>query len=311
MDFSDDEIREELARLGYNSVPSDKLAEFKRDLYTLINSEKSKSSSLNSSIEDDPADIELSKKDHEHAARNVSNHGSQWIDQFNEDWDYRGVGPSKTIIKGDHQDIEHRPKTAPINRDFQVPAPYSMYENPPIQDHFNESNSSGRCVKRKTCRKSSSGVKRIDESFSESDYGEAFDAYERLKCKDSEQRKPSLPQEARVIGSSRAPSWIRKTTPPHDRRPKQMTCHELMNKYNKVWNAHPTPGEKPRSAVVNAVKAKLMKNFEIQKPIRVYVPNDYKRPHEKTRSSLRWEVRTAVENYQMPRHGVYHAVDSL
>jgi len=361
MDFTDDEIREELARLGYNSVPTDKLAEFKRDLFTLINAEKSKNSSLDSSVEDRQADIQIAKGDYEFAAGNVSNHGSQWIDQdfrddyqflardekvstkFNEDWDYRGTDQSNSRIIEDILDSKSRPKTAPNNKtSSKVPGTYSLYEMPDSSEvrghtqassrtnvsnnwnlaeefkeeemaHMDSSTASGRCVKRKTCRRLASGIKRIDESFTESDTGDVFKVYERMSHQ-CQQRKPPIPKARNSfeipVGSA-VPSFIRKPVAPHLRRAKQPSSHDLMQKYKNMWTSHPAPGETSRDGVINAIHEKLMKKFEVKKCQRIYIPNNFKRPHEEPRTALRWSVRSAIESYEMPEHGIYHEVDSV
>jgi len=36
LEFTDDEIREELAKLGYQNVPEARLAEFKKGLHTVL-----------------------------------------------------------------------------------------------------------------------------------------------------------------------------------------------------------------------------------------------------------------------------------
>ncbi|KAL2087053.1 hypothetical protein ACEWY4_018112 [Coilia grayii] len=45
LDFSEEEIQEQLSALGYNNIPKQRLQEFKRDLDALIRHEKSKSQS--------------------------------------------------------------------------------------------------------------------------------------------------------------------------------------------------------------------------------------------------------------------------
>lgn len=159
LEFTDDEIREELARLGYQNVPANKLADFKKDLMTLMHSERSKTNSLNSSINEPGQSISpVFKENSEYSDENFTNHGNQWIDQdykdkwsynkndvpstsckFREDWKYKGgdktTNCDKYNIFREEQDEQRncRPTTAPPGFDSYtrtIPSSYGHYELP-------------------------------------------------------------------------------------------------------------------------------------------------------------------------------------
>ncbi|KAJ8309101.1 hypothetical protein KUTeg_013975 [Tegillarca granosa] len=141
-DFTDEEIREELSKLGYSNVPADRFQEFKKDLRVLVQHERSKTSSQNTS---------------------VSSHGHN--DMLN---GHNGFGaggnplikkplPRDPILSGPHYDLHSGITTDSSRLEFP--------------DNVSETESEKRFVKRKVLRRKDDGSKVIDESITESEAG--------------------------------------------------------------------------------------------------------------------------------------------
>ncbi|XP_005097904.1 hydrolethalus syndrome protein 1 homolog isoform X2 [Aplysia californica] len=339
MEFTDDEIREELARLGYQNVPSDKLIEFKKDLLKLIHTERSKNTSLNSSTEEQrQSRSPVVKENSEFVTGNFTNHGSQWIEkEFREDWQYRGGDKTTTSKKYDYSGVDHHDracKSATATRSASemrrngVPGSYANYELPldvengknndnqsnSMRDGF-EDDSGSKMIKRKTCRKMEDGCRRIDESFCDSETDGIFEIYERIKsmamrdceCGKSRPTTADVEPPYRLKGKKNAyPSFIRKMEPPHTRNLVRQKPFDRLRMYQKLWKAQPAAGEAHRFELHKAVHAKLLEKDEIKVDHKVYVPNRYVVPTEKPRNALRWKVRQCLERYEMPPHGFYH-----
>jgi len=324
MDFTDDEIREELARLGYHNVPSDKLSEFKKDLLKLIEAERtSKNNSFDSSIDERRGVDEYEGP--ELGRGNFTNHGSQWIDEnLKEDWGYRGE-PSR-------KDQYDRVKSSSSTHQRKgVPGSYALHELPIDVErenrHANDNksnntdqtahNESGRVVKRKTCRTAPDGARRIDESFTESETEDILNIYQKIKsmavrdceCGKSKGTSSDVEPPYRIkSGKKKIPSYIRKPLPPHTRNLKFTNPFSKMDKYERLWKMRPVPGEADRSAVAKKIHQKMLQKYEIKVDNKVYVPNNFTIPSDKPRTALRWKVRSALENYELPAHGYYHDI---
>jgi len=317
MDFSDEEIREELARLGYDNVPTEKLCEFKKDLLKLIESERSKNNSVNSSFTSDlknQGEIDYPNDGDELSQSNLSNHGNQWIEQNDE-----------TNESDKEEIVITKPK---------VPGAYSLYELPVELDtksknktaKENKSNnmdhkpldcSSSRIVKRKTCRMMVDGARRVDESFTSDETDGMFEVYEKIKSmamrdcecdkkKDSVISSEEPPYRLKITKKNSFPSVIHKSVPPHDRFKKAALPFEKNRYYQQMWKAHAIPGETTYDKLCKKIHLKMMKKDEIKLDPKIYVPNNYVIPSEKNRKALRWRIRHALERFEIPEHGLYH-----
>uniref|UniRef100_A0A0B6Y8Z5 Centriolar and ciliogenesis-associated protein HYLS1 C-terminal domain-containing protein n=1 Tax=Arion vulgaris TaxID=1028688 RepID=A0A0B6Y8Z5_9EUPU len=334
VDFTDGEIREELARLGYKDVPEDKLADFKKDLMRLIHSERSKNSSFNSSNEGSKPEVKdfspTPELDPVFAARNFSNHGNQWLrNNYKEDWHYQGeeMQPSIAQSKRDHS------RNATVSDSYTHPSvPVAIVtdgkdyvtnkQNNYSSGNYSDSDadSVARYVKRKTVRKGTNGNKVVDESFSTTDSIDnsgLYDVYEKIKrlamrdCECGKTRPTSAESEPpyRIKGVNRNPSvMMTRKEPPHTRnlvRTKPFQRHQM---YQRAWKLQPPIGEDFRHGVCRDVHSKLLKKEEVKLSHKVFVPNAYVVPSEKPRYELRWAVRKSNQNYEIPQCGFFHEI---
>jgi len=329
MDFSDEEIREELARLGYDNVPADKLCEFKKDLLKLIESERSKNNSLNSSFLSEnkyPEETTDHNEGQESIQGDFTNHGNQWIQQQNQGQETDAEENNCNGIESEEEEIiVSKPK---------VPGAYSLYELPLELDKKrknksakqNTSNnmdykpldcSSSRVVKRKTCRMMVDGARRVDESFTSDETDGMFEVYEKIKSmamrdcecdkkKHSSGSSEEPPYRLRISKKNSFPSVIHKSVPPHDRFKKAALPFEKNRYYQQMWKAHAIPGETTYDKLCKKIHMKMMKKDEIKLDPKIYVPNNYVIPSEKNRKALRWRIRHALERFEIPEHGLYH-----
>lgn len=325
VDFTDDEIREELANLGYYNVPQDKLEDFKKDLLKLISSERSKTNSLNCSSlteidTEEDRKTRLSPTDGLEYSRGIaSNHGNRWMEKdFKEDWHYQG-----------ERSVSLRPQTAPAGQlrqtketacDYDAPLASAAFER--NQSHnYAESDAVKRCMKRKTSRRTQDGCRMIDESFTtdtDSETAGIYEIYEKIKnlamreceCGKSRPKSGDVEPPYRIKGRVNSnPSVIKANKePPHTRNLVRTNRTARLRMYEKCWKAQPAIGEDHRHSLRKAVRVKLLQQFDVQIPQKVYVPNLYVPPHEKDRVNLRWNVRRACQNYEMPNHGFYHEI---
>ncbi|KAH9488146.1 hypothetical protein Btru_064950 [Bulinus truncatus] len=329
MEFTDGEIREELARLGYRDVPEEKLVEFKKDLKKLITSERSKNNSLNSSADVD--DVKFDKKHGlEYHQTNLNHHRNEKTNKtdealparFKENWQYRG----QDWTSQNSNDYSYKPK---------VPGSYSLYEMPHStrsekygyryenannsvpDDASSETDSeTTKQLKRKISRKTQDGSRVIDESLSESGVAGLYEIYEKVKnlamrdCECGKTRPSSASSEPpyRIKGVNKNPSVIKMGEPPHSRNLNRTVPFKRHQMYQKMWKMQPAIGDDVRHHVRKEVHSKMLQREDIKVFHKVFVPNPYVIPTEKPRYDLRWKVRKANALYEMPPHGFYHEV---
>lgn len=318
MEFTDDEIREELARLGYRDVPDDKLLEFKKDLMKLIQSERSKSNSLNSSVEERNLEETLQSCEEDAVIDGKDWQGKKYI----EDWHYPGKNKIRPASAG--------PTTSQRN---YASGSYGLFEQP-IDLGLSEENQNGaknnsvdcdypfpRCcseletrqIKRKTARPSSSRPCRVYESDTESDAAGLYELYERVRnlamrdCECNRGGRTTSDQEPpyRIHGVNKCPSLIRSGEPPHTRNLVKTLPWKRHQMYERLWKAQPIVGEDHRNRLRKETQARLLHKDEIKMPRKVYKPNKYVPPPENPRYKLRWEVRLANSLYEMPSSNKY------
>ncbi|GFO33495.1 hydrolethalus syndrome protein 1 homolog [Plakobranchus ocellatus] len=316
MEFTDSEIREELARLGYKDVPDDKLLEFKKDLMKLIQSERSKSNSLNSSVEERQNE-EFVKSPEE----NILSDRQLWREKkYLEDWNYLG-----------HDKV--RPATAgptASQRDYAARS-FGLFEQPidlgldcPAQKYGKNNSSCGaeycscccspseignRQMKRKTLRSTSAGQLCADESVSENDAAGIYELYERVRnlamrdCECGKGKPTSSDYEPpyRISGVNKCPSFIRSGEPPHTKNLVKTLPWKRHQMYLRLWKAQPVVGEDIRKGIRSEMHAKMLQKDEIKKlPRKVFKPNKYVPPPENPRYKLRWDIRKANSQYEIP-----------
>ncbi|KAF5909920.1 hydrolethalus syndrome protein 1 [Clarias magur] len=149
LDFSEEEIQEQLALLGYENITKQRLREFKRDLDLLIHHEKSKSStsaewsspkSQNSSCKSPPAFTKEKVQVVDAASKyscvfsgnsEADQHRQVLTSTFNdENFDSLNLGPSDSYIKHSVTPRYLRPSTAPNRIEVQ---------EMPVSSHIHQS----------------------------------------------------------------------------------------------------------------------------------------------------------------------------
>ncbi|CAL1531240.1 unnamed protein product [Lymnaea stagnalis] len=328
MEFTDNEIREELARLGYKDVPEEKLAEFKKDLIKLINTERSKSNSLNSSSDEVQYDNRAPSTQQKinsssHKGNDRNNQGSPLAGtSYKEDWQYRG-GRGETSYKS-LMDRGNRPTYPRSYSLYEMPIDIQRIETPPQDvnncldvDQCSEAESeTTKNLKRKICRKTSSGERVVDESFSSSGVAGIYEIYEKIKnlamrdCECGKTRSMSTVSDPpyRIKGVNKNPSVIKMGEPPHTRNLTRTVPFKRHQMYQKMWKAQPAIGDDFRHRMRKEVHSKMLQKDDIKVFHKVFVPNPYVVPTEKPRYDLRWSVRKANALYEMPPHGFYHEI---
>lgn len=340
-EFSDNEVREELARLGYTNIPNDKLREFRKDLDQLIRLERSKGSSVNSSFSfdlnynmtasADPTgishhdDTELSRH-----AEPSSESGGLWSEFTNKGG---SIPVSSAVKKNDIEPSDLGAKVESLNRPKSAPVPgyYSLYEmstrmqvkSPAVRDDMSETDSERRrLMKRKTLRKNHQGSKFIDETVSESDNGSIGDAQEmvdRLVLHDLDNgqefrrchsaRSAQEPPPYRLSPSDpRLPSVIYSMEEhPHTKNLRRMDPVNRYHEMKQAWSLQKAPGEKLHKRLRwNIREQMLVQEIPEKKQHKIFVPNSYVVPTEKKRSALCWQIRMDMAQGNMPACGVFH-----
>ncbi|KAL3873367.1 hypothetical protein ACJMK2_036497 [Sinanodonta woodiana] len=334
LDFTDDEIREELSKLGYSQVPDSRLQEFKKDLGILICKEKSKLSSQNSSLSShtlpdtsisytEPVVPKVTVQRERVPLEEASLTDRQGYSELHSH--YIGHGKENRVEL--RQDFLRRNDMQPkIRRNDR----YDMYEpeldpnhriDRDLRDDISDTDSERRLVKRKVLRREKDGSKRIDESYTESETGSIVDINERLqqlgiadsvdffdrgKSQQSSRDEPPYrlspddPRPASVI--------LRQSEHPHTKNLRKSDPVARYQQFRQSWMQQLAPGEKFHKQLRWNVREQMLAQDMVyeKKPHRVYIPNSYKVPSDKKRQALRWQIRMDMAQGQMPQHGFYH-----
>ncbi|KAK7504261.1 hypothetical protein BaRGS_00004565 [Batillaria attramentaria] len=322
--FSDQEIQEELARLGYTNIPAEKLHEFQKDLNTLIEHERSKENSANTSLSSGHHGSEAVRGTSAAAAQSAKTGETSAAYAYREE-----AGLQDSCLR--REDLEQRdentnrgpgaqrPKTAPT-----VPGYYSLFEvcmssktkHKGIRDDVSETDSEARrMMKRKTLRKDQKGAKFIDESMTESDAGSTVETHERVQrllLRDFDPPPSSRPQTAPSArdpppyrlspDDHRLPSVIYTSLEhPHTKNLRRADPVARFHQMQHVWAMQQAPGEKLHKGLRWNIKEQMLTQFVPEKkPQRKYVANNYVPPPDKKRKALRWQVRMDMAQGNMP-----------
>eukprot|EP00058_Branchiostoma_floridae_P018983 XP_002604472.1 hypothetical protein BRAFLDRAFT_79227 [Branchiostoma floridae] len=331
-EFTEDDIRRQLAALGYHDVPEYRLKQFARDLQELVQQDRSKASSQDQSFASSASRLDASvsaqpafplrqptrtNPAHRHDPVEQPGHGkeNQTTRNFPVGHDREQTRPKA------YYDREPRPTTAPAN-----PARYTHAESS-ANDSRNESGF--RVPKRKVLRKINGESRVFDESLTtESEADDMSELGERLAGlpineedsylseDDVSQYRRQRPRSAglwphRPAGdeeSEYAPhlprSFIRPAVRlPQNRKSAKTDPVNRFHFYNRQWAAQKAPEEKKHKDLRWNVRELMMQRDEVvQKPQRVYVPNGYVVPTNKKRQALRWEVRHDIARGVLPQY---------
>ncbi|KAI4796535.1 hypothetical protein KUCAC02_026922 [Chaenocephalus aceratus] len=311
LDFSEEEIQQQLAALGYKNIPKHRLREFKQDLDELTNPSTSQ-----------PSPPAFTKE-------KVSNcHFKDSREGF-----FLHPGPAEHDRQHSVSLNPRRPAGAPGRLQEEEDPDETLH--PPLTDSLSSTPDShrGHFIKRKVLRKHKGQSLVCDESIYSEDSDAASFLEERLadlRLSPSAQRDfdtenedgQSEPQSSDMEEGSLSAfeSYIRGMTRAKsdgDLRPKPKSfirpvmSQQTIKKtdpvakyfhYKQLWEMFTLPGESDRRAIRMEIKEQLAYQPPAPKPRRVFVPNSYVVPTEKKRSALRWEIRNDLANGLLP-HG--------
>uniref|UniRef100_A0A3P9IJ02 Si:dkey-23f9.4 n=1 Tax=Oryzias latipes TaxID=8090 RepID=A0A3P9IJ02_ORYLA len=333
MDFSEEEIREQLALLGYRNIPKHRLQEFKRDLEEVIQrgSWKSPDSSapINHQTQSSPPAFTKEKVSKEF----FRSPGGFFLHEGSADHDRQLLGTHQPRGSGYQQEPLDSYAQNSVAPKLRLPAggPTRLQAEPDVEDvtdpRASDSDGScwdarrGRFIKRKVLRKHGGQSLVCDESiYSEEDSASCLE--ERLADLHLEAESDWSPsprsEESDSVSTSAFESYRRtmtRTRSEGDLRPKPKSfIRPVRNQqafkksdpvakyfeYKQLWEMFKLPGEKDRKALRWEIRERLAYQPPPPKPRRVFVPNSYVVPTEKKRSALRWEVRNQLANH-LPR----------
>nr|XP_034323793.1 hydrolethalus syndrome protein 1 homolog [Crassostrea gigas]XP_034323794.1 hydrolethalus syndrome protein 1 homolog [Crassostrea gigas] len=303
LEFTDDEIRDELSKLGYRSIPSERLQEFKKDLRVLIQHERSKLSrdtSLSSHIQTDASDSFLGPPHR----RLEEDSPPGYISREKEN----------RPLRYDHGEPIFKKPLPP--QPSQVRGDFALYDShfDSTKDDFSGSECGSRMVKRKVLRKKTDGSRVIDESFTESESGSVLDINERLRLLGINTDRPSTAPASeppyRLSPDDPRPASVilRPSEHPHTRNVRKSDPVARYQQFRQSWTHQRAPGEKKHNQLRWNIREQMLAQDQVveKKSQRVFVPNKYIVPTDKQRKSLRWQIRMDLAQGQMPAHGFYH-----
>ncbi|CAF0872777.1 unnamed protein product [Didymodactylos carnosus] len=324
--FSLEEIRQELARCGYDGVSKQTLLQFQKDLSNLAHNDKAKReqeksiviSLVLSTIASKSGSFVLVKVDQK---RNVQSNVDFTIHPINrqtqsdnED-NYNDVDDESLIDAINTQSITPRLSTSRTKQNY-----ISNVNNDDDDDDDNHSQSSQRIVRRKVLRHHNGAATVFDESRSETssiidtrdgDYlnhslhsNNKFRNTCRIKNDNDDTRSDYSDQTCSSSNTVHAvKSFIRPSSSASSIRRSNSSFNnnsdsvQLYSYYKNQWQSQRAPGEKSHQSLRWSVRDQLLRRHDV--PIKRKMPprvNNYVVPTEKKRSSLRWEIRYALAN---------------
>lgn len=289
--FSLDEIRHELARLGYDGLSKDTLIKFQYDLEELAQKDKNQNSR------------QPKRSTYQHQQSNV-------------DFQiHRPNASDNEYNRNDDDDDESLDETnTPTLTSYLNPP------NPRIEDDNRSDVSSQRVVKRKVLRHHNGKAAVYDETRSET--GSILDSrdvsylndlhYQQYQRKNRRRIESAsdiddqslYSDDARSQASSIYPvkSFIRPSTASTGslRRSRSFSSNndavQRYSYYRQLWNNQRAPGEKTHQRLRWAVRDQLLqKDVPVKRKSTPRV-NNYVVPTSKKRSALRWNVRYSLAN---------------
>ncbi|XP_055039949.2 centriolar and ciliogenesis-associated protein HYSL1 [Misgurnus anguillicaudatus] len=316
LDFSEEEIEQQLAALGYQNIPKERLREFKQDLDQLIRHEKSRSQSSS-----------------EWTSPSVSRTGKSPPALIKEKVHLNNIGPSRnyalfnTSSLGQHRDIftstfneddtgdsdmnhyydsysRHsvahrpaRPSTAP-NRLETEERPSEIFDSDASHTTSPERETWAQkkpVIKRKVLRKHQGQSCVCDESTHSEDSGAVSELEERL-----DQMQIGAPR-AQYDSESEAGSYSDKSSSATDERPSAF--REYM-KGLKRSHSESDIRPRPKSFIRPVFEHPHTRNWKKSDPVARYFQYKqewemFKPPGEKSRKELHWAIREQL-HYQPP-----------
>ncbi|XP_029950900.1 hydrolethalus syndrome protein 1 homolog [Salarias fasciatus] len=321
LDFSEEEIQQQLLLLGYKNVPKARLLELKRDLDELIRHGEWRSVSLSPQTSPGPSPPAFTKEKVRpseafvlHAApcgdgQPLLTHPCRDERPPGDSYARHSVAPAQRLAAG-------APCLLTVEDD-----PDTLSHSPTTSLHSQER----RFIRRKVMRKLKGQRHVCDESV----YSEDSDGLSCLEQRLAQiQVSPSEPDRETDGGADsdggsdrtassaaesclssltgtgtdgdlrpQPKSFIRPAVGPPVRKSDPVARYF---QYKQIWDMFKCPGEVDRRALRWEIKERLAYQPPPPRPRRVYVPNTYVVPTEKKRSALRWAVRTELAAAPQP-----------
>ncbi|KAM4750977.1 centriolar and ciliogenesis-associated protein HYSL1 isoform 2-T2 [Anableps anableps] len=339
LDFSEEEIQQQLAILGYKTIPKHRLLEFKRDLDDLIHhgqwknlasatpiniyTQTAASQSSPPAYTKEKVSLLYPKGSGEgfflHEGKTDQNTWKNekfgWSQRRCDSYAEQSVGPRLYFPAGAPNRLQEKLDTED-SLDSLLSDSYTS-----CSDHQQR-----RLVKRKVLRKRRGKSLICSESVYTEDSDAAScleDRMAELDLASSDQKdyetdeNDSQSSETDDVDFSAFESYIKgMTRRDQEVRPKPKSfirpvmCQRTRKKndpvaryfqYKEMWEMFQVPGENDRKALRWEIKEKLAYQPPPAKPRRVYVPNTYVVPTEKKRSELRWMIRNDLANGRLPQ----------
>ncbi|KAJ0033461.1 hypothetical protein NQD34_000568 [Periophthalmus magnuspinnatus] len=339
LEFSEEEIQQQLELLGYKNVSKEKLQEFKKDLDNLIRSGEWTTlvSPENSQIDINTSPPAFTKEKVSRFSLNKPKEGF-FLHPQNRDHDVQVLAPQNRDV-------------APPHGHFDSYVRHSVAPKPPVHvghpnrlqtetdpedtlqtDSYMSTPGSGqgrRLIKRKVLRKYKGQSLVCDESVYSEDSEGASCLEERLadihlstslrhKFENEELMSHSESPSSESLSEGAFESYVRGMGRSHsdsDIRPKPKSFIRptlgptgpkktdpvaKYFQYKQLWDMFKMPGENDRKALRWEVRERLAYQPPPPKPQKVLVPNTYTVPTDKKRSTLRWEIRNDLATGNLP-----------
>uniref|UniRef100_A0A3Q0RWJ1 HYLS1 centriolar and ciliogenesis associated n=1 Tax=Amphilophus citrinellus TaxID=61819 RepID=A0A3Q0RWJ1_AMPCI len=332
LDFSEEEIQQQLALLGYKNIPKHRLREFKQDLDELIRRGEWKSLASSTQINtksqtatSQPSPPAYTKEKGQSSGRAFFLHAGNA--------DHRNLqGCCDSYAQHSVAQKIRLPPGAPSR--LQVEQDLEDTLQSPLTDGYTSTpDTQERCfIKRKVLRKHQGESFFCDESVYSDDSASGLEEQlaelhlstspqQDFESESEDVTSQSDTQSSESDGGSLSAfdSYMRGMTQTQrdgDLRPKPksfirpVTSRETIKKtdpvakyfqYKQLWETFKLSGEKDRRALRWEIKVRKHSFNREPKPQRVYVPNSYIVPTEKKRSALRWKIRSDLAGGLLPR----------
>jgi len=312
-DFTQDEIREQLEKLGYHNVPNTRLQEFKRDLEQLVKAERSGSNSWTTLVETSSIDDSGTCSPKDESGNRQTDGGSP----------------------GDKSPVTHDggPRHQSPERGFSSAA---LLPNDSATDTsiLNSTSGERRLIKRRVLRHKD-GHKEVTDELTESEMGDESSLEERLlqmKFANEPAQRPLRHNYQRHLQGGGPHSYSEYQARPRSacssvpsyRLPedydglkaliKPMSGHpnthrvrktdpvSQFQKYSRNWKEQSAPGEKNHQNLRWNVREQMQYHDEVveKKSHKVFVSNNYVIPSDKKRKGLRWQIRQDMAEGVVP-----------
>ncbi|XP_054635336.1 centriolar and ciliogenesis-associated protein HYLS1 isoform X4 [Dunckerocampus dactyliophorus] len=321
LDFSEEEIKEQLAVLGYTNVPEDRLRQFKQDLELLIqNGSRTNASGSSSNMNvkahepRPPAFIKekVSPRDFEASAGGFylhsehhntqvvggcANEGDRWTDG-REHMDHEDAPPAShaaghTLIPDTHGRHFIKRKVLRKRGGQSLVCDESIYSqdsdfSSSVQEHLSDLTLSPSTHRNITIQSGNT----LDSDM-EGGALSAFDSFVTHSTRArSDSNLPSKPKS--FIRPIMTQQTIKKTDPV-----------ARYFQYKQLWDTFKLPGEHDHKQLRWEIRERLAYQPPAPKPRRNCIANTYVVPTEKKRTALRWEVRNNLARGATPHQFTY------